>query len=612
MRRVVPVGLAVLLLAVGGGGRPAAARELLTNVDLDYLYEQRNEAGDVRASTSFLEKYEIKYQTSLTSSFDFAGAVRLELDDKWYTSEADTSRVAPSLELSAKSAQTSLAVVYSAVVTSTDAFYETAETEAYSSSLSGDLQMTPPQWPELKLKLQSRRDYQEAATDRTVDTLEGTVLKDLRGLRLELNLKTESNRELLPTNRSSDSMEWTGKATYKEVLYGDTEFELAYEVKESYKEDWLRSVFVSGAETYEQKFKTRLRNSLALSPRLTVRASWEYGYDQDLLMLSYDYRITNKFLLDARWDLMAWLKVAAEAKRDTELMVVGPGEDDKNKLTDSVKGTVDIAALEWLKFNAKAEFRRNQAVEELSGGSVDIVDEEKYEATIKNRFGDLWDLTLSGTSALERTDGWLTHRESRLRSDLRMRYLDLTVQPSYDVGVSTDWETGSDEPTAQRQDREAKLKFEYRMQLLDLFAATFTHEYGVKETGELDEVLSFERTLQFNEDTRFSVVLAELFDTLRLEGEIARKASDTENDIEPELIELTYALKLDWKKDAFTLSSSFRYDDKGDTYDALVFNTRVGWQNDLFNVSGEYQYDKIFADVTDETRRLNLKMSFKF
>jgi hypothetical protein len=597
---------------------PAAANQMYTTIDLDYLYEQRNEFDDVKASTSFLEKYELKYETSLTTAFDFLGAVRLELDDKWYTSEADTSKVAPTLELQAKSSQTAVRIVYEGVVQTTDSYQEAADSETFSSNMTAELLMAPVIWPEFKLKLQRRRDYQEATTDRTIDTFEGTVLKDFNNtLRVEFNLKNEGTTETLPAVRVADSTEWTGKATYKEILYGGTEFEAAYEIKETYKTEELRDVFTTATETYEQKLKTRLKNSLVLTPRLTVRASWEYGFDQDLLVLDYDYKVTNKFLLDGRWDMMDWLKVAAEAKRETETQVFGPGEDDKEKLTDSLRGTVDIAPVEWLALGGKAELRREQTVDQLTGSSVDVVDEQKYEVTLKNRIGDWWDLTLSGIDDTEHTDGWLTHRETRVRGDVRMSWRDLfsgdlIVQPSYEAAITTDWDTAKDNPTSERQDREAKIKFEYRMRLLDLFAATFSHEYGVKISDEFDDVLVFERTLQMNEDTRLNVVFTEIIRDLRLEGEIDRKGSDEEHDTDPELVDVSYALKLDWKKDEFQLSSAFKYDDKGDTFDSLIFNTRVGWRNDQFDVSGEYQYEKIYADETDETRKLNLKLNYKF
>ena len=168
------------------------------------------------------------------------------------------------------------------------------------------------------------------------------------------------------------------------------------------------------------------------------------------------------------------------------------------------------------------------------------------------------------------------------------------MTPSYEVSRRNEWEREFDFPTSQQQIREAKIKFEYRMQLLDLFKATFTHEYSIKVDDTLDEVLNFERHVQFNEDTRLNIVLAEIIRDLRIEGEIDRKGSDTEDDPDPELVEVAYSLKLDWKLDELTVLSSIKYNDKGDTFDDVSFNAKASWKGDQLEVTGEYQFDKIY------------------
>ncbi len=45
------------------------------------------------------------------------------------------------------------------------------------------------------------------------------------------------------------------------------------------------------------------------------------------------------------------------------------------------------------------------------------------------------------------------------------------------------------------------------------------------------------------------------------------EASDTQDDPDPELVELSYSLKLDWKLEDLILLSSIKYNDKGDTFD---------------------------------------------
>jgi hypothetical protein len=99
---------------------------------------------------------------------------------------------------------------------------------------------------------------------------------------------------------------------------------------------------------------------------------------------------------------------------------------------------------------------------------------------------------------------------------------------------------------------------------------------------------------------------------MTLEGEITRKATDTKDDEEPVLVDITYALMLEWVIDDVGLQASFKYDDNGDTFDESSFNTKVAWTREKFDVSGEYQLDKTYSDEIDEQRKLNLNMNVLF
>jgi hypothetical protein len=604
--------LAALFLAGLAAAAPAAAAQLTTTIDLDYKYTQENLDEDVKAKTQYNQKYEVKYETSLTSGLDFIGAVRLELEDIWNTNEPNTSKVAPTLEFETKGSQSAVKGAYEVVLNTTDPYQEAGEIEAYSTSAMLEVQLTPLVWPETKLKLQRKSDYEPYATESTTDTLELTVLKDFSGLRLEFNLKLEGVDDVLPERATTDTTDWAGKATYKEVLWGGTEFELAYEIKESYVEDESRGVFVSETEDYTQQLKTRLKNSLQISPRITLGVTWEYQFEQDLFVLEFDYKLKNKYLAELRWDAMDWFKVTGEARRETELTAAVPGEDDEQTVTDTFKAGFDVLPVAWLRFTGKAEIKRKDDLTSGSGASVDQLDEEKYEVGLKNKFGDFWDLNLTGTTSTKHEDGWLLERETKLKAELKLKLAELTISPSYETSRKNEWDWGFEDPAVQTQTRDGKIKFEYKMQLLDLLAATFTHEYGIKCEDQLDEVLNFERTLQLSEDTRLNLVVTDLIRDLRIEGEIERKGSDTEDDADPELVEVAWSLKFEWKLDELTLGSSVKYNDKGDTFDDLSLNTKVVWKGERLELTGEYQLDKVYAEVTDEERKLNLKLNYKF
>jgi len=624
MRRLVLTGLAVWFCSVFGGPVSVVALELNTGVELDYTYTQADLGGEVNATTLFNQKYDIKYVTSLTTGYDFLGAVRLALQNSWYTDQASTSQVAPTLEMAATGSQLAAKIAYETVITSTDAYHEAGGVTSYSDSLSFDLLMTPNLWPEAKLKFQQRRGYEENTNETTTTTFEFQARKDIYRLRLEFDFKREDTDAALPARTGSTGTTWSAKAAYREILWGGTEFELAYEINEDHKDEQTQGVFSGETATYAQDLRTRLRNSLVIGPRMTLGLAWEFEFDQDLLALVFDYKLKNKYLLDLRWDAFDWLKIISEARRETDLTAAVDGADDERLRTDTLKAGFDLTSISWLRVSGKAEFRNEGKVAANTGASVDKIEEEKYELIAVNRWVDFWDLTVAASTSNKHEDDVLTNRETRVKADMRLKpfdliitpgYFDLFVTPSYEVSRTNNWKRGFDFPTGQQQVRDAKIKFDYQFQLLDLFKATFSHEYAYKVDDTLDEVLNFERQLQFSEDTRFTILLAEIVRDMRVEGEFDRRASDTEDDSDPELVELSYALKLDWKLENLLMLSSIKYNDKGDTFDDVSFNFKAAWKYNDLELTGEYQFDKIIKDITepkDEKRKLNLRLNYRF
>lgn len=587
--------------------------ELNTSIDLDYSYAQQNLGGDVNAVTLYNQKYEIKYATTLTTAYDFLGAVRVELQDAWYTDQAATSKVAPTLELQAKGSQAAASLIFEEVISTTDLYRETSEVTNYSTSLSFNLDLTPVLWPEVKLKYQRLGDFQDSARESTTNTLEFSTRKDIYAVRLEFNYRRNQIDTAMPARTGSVENTWSAKATYKERLWGGTDFELAYEVNETYKDEQTRGVFTGETSSYNQILRTRLKNSLVLLPRLTLGLTWEYQFEQDLLALDFDYKLRNKYVLDLRWDAFNWLKITSEARRETELVAALEGEDDERALTDSLRGGFDFTAIPWLRLTGKAELTKGAKIVANTGGSVDKLDVEKYELIAKNTFGDFWDFTGNASTSNTHTDDFHTNRETKVKAELKLRLLGLGVTSGYEVSRKTEWDRRFDFPTDQQQVRDGKIRFEYQMQLADMIKATFSHQYGIKVDDTLDEVLNFDRVLQFNESTRLSVLLTEFFRDMRLEGQVERKASDTEGDPDPQLVELSYSLRLDWKIDRLTLLSSIKYNDKGSSFDDVSFNAKATWKGERLEISGEYQFDKIIKDDTepkDEKRKLNLRLSY--
>lgn len=617
MRRAFLVGLVSAGFALCQAERDAAAAGVNAVIDFDYTYEQKHLDDEVDATTSFNQKYEARYETALTTAFDFLGAVRLELQDSWLTNEADTSQVNPTLELAALGTRSAAKITYQEGIGTTGAFHETAETEVYSNSLSAELQVTPLLWPEIRIQYDRRRDYQRQFTDSTTHAFALSLQKDIYGLRLGLDIKKDITDSVLPESKTADTLEWTGKATYQELLYGGTEFEADYQITENQAEERRRGVYVSGTKNYTHQFKTRLRNSFDLLPQLTLALSWEYSFDQDLLVLGYDYKVDNVYDLAVRWDLRPWLKFAGTASRQSSRTVNDVGEGEERSYNDSLKGSLDADLAPWLQLAGTAELTRDNLLSEISGGAVDRTEGRKFEIIAKNRIGSSWDLTVNFTGSETRVDGYLTDRTNDLKGDLKLKLLEfgsqnVTVVSSYQASRSTTWDFGFEGPVDEKQTRDGKIRLDYQFRLLNLLAAKFSHEYGLKVDDTLDETLSYESELQMNEDTRLSVVLAEFIRDLDLEGDIERKATDIEGDTDPMLVEVSYGLQLGWKYEKFALSSTIKFNDKGDSPNDISFNAKLGYAGDSYQISGEYQFDKVYSDTIDESRRLNLKLSYKF
>ena len=99
---------------------------------------------------------------------------------------------------------------------------------------------------------------------------------------------------------------------------------------------------------------------------------------------------------------------------------------------------------------------------------------------------------------------------------------------------------------------------------------------------------------------------------MQLDGEIARKATDTKDDDEPLLVDISYSLSWAWTINDFDLGATFKYDDNGDTFDQSSFNTGVGWSRENIGVQGEYQFDKTYSDEIDVDSKINLSMNVEF
>lgn len=600
--------LAALLLAAG----PSVAQQVVTTIDLDYTYGQRNDAGDVFPSVTYNQTYEAQFGTILTSTFEMQAKASLVLQDSWSLRDAHTARVSPALEMDVKGAQSSWKTTYETILSTTDAFQELGEQKTFSTDFQSELGLMPDVWPDLTIRYKHNYEHEPFSKQGVVEGFDLQTIKDFSSVRTDFMLNTESSRNTLPGRDNRDSLQWQGRVSYREVLFGGTRFDVAYDVREGVDESWRRGVFVGDGRDYSQKLRALVGNTLALSARTVLDLTWEGSYEQDLLALDYDYNLDNKYGIKLTHQLMRGLKISAGAERAIEHTEALEGEDDEDKVVDTLRASVDLEPFKSVRVSSRAEFRMSDDVPADSGRSVEEVDEEKYETILKHKAGSFWDLTLNVLNSRERQEGWLVSEEARFKADLRMALVLFSVQPTYDVARTTEWGERRSDFQSQESTQDLKIKFEFQRQLLGLVEATFLHEYGVRLREGLDEARSFEESAELNEDTRLRLVAKELFPDTSIEGEVQRKGSDTRDDTDPMLVDLAYALKIDWKHKQLSLSTTFKYNDKGSDFDDLSLSARLGWAGDYLTLDGTYEFAKVFAEETSETRKLQLHMKYRF
>jgi hypothetical protein len=593
------------------------AIDLETTIDLNYTYDQTHLGDNITGATKVQQKYNIIYGAMVTPLFEMLANITLDLENTSADREADTSSLAPTLELSFTGPRAVIRFAYDSTVNKTEEFEESAATETFSTNYLFEFEVIPDYWPEARIKVERKRSYEELRTEDVEKRLDLDLRKDIGDLSLEFDFEYRKSNQTLPGPKDGKEVGWSGKIAYQSTVWWDVDVDLTYEIDQGYSEDFEKGVFVGEDEEYIHEIQARLRKSLILTPRLVADLDYEYQLVQDLGLLDrdiYNHELTQTFALGMTYEILRWLEVSAELEREIKKDVIG---DDKLQLEGEVKDMVVLAfdadPTRWLSFAGQAEWNFDEKMDSFFGASVDSDDDAAYELSMRHSWGSFWDLTVTGSSEYEYTDGWLTKEEGDLKTDLALTFFDdFIIDSTYEIERSTEYEERSPLALNQGRREEFRIKFEFRKDFTDMIQTAFAHEFGMTWEEEVDEVMNFDEVTELSEDTRIKVALVDFIRDMTLEGEITRKATDTKDDEEPVLVDITYALKLDWVIGDVDLGASFKYDDNGDTFDESSFNTKVAWTRETFDVSGEYQFDKTYSDEIDEQRKLNLNMNVLF
>lgn len=593
---------------------PPTARPTLleTTIDLNYTYEQ-DHAGDViRGSTKVQQKYEVAYESALTSIFDLLMKVRLDVEDTYNDDAAGTSKLAPSIEVIVEGPKASMNLSYDVARTRTEPYKVAAGGETFDSSYVAEFKIAPDYLPEARLKFERKRTYNEMTLEKVDSNIQFEMRKEIGDFVLDFTYDHKDYEELLPGKATGSEVAWVGGVAYKSTVWWDVDMDLTYEISEEYSENFRRGVFVDEDKEYLHNIQFSLDKSLDLTSRLQADLKYEYEFEQDLLVQDFDYKVAHDMGLALDYLLLHWLEVQGELTREVLTEYDVPPKDKDQALTDTVVLAFNADPRRWLLIAGKSKWEFRKEIEANSGATVDVTENAVYELKARHRWGNWWTLTATGSSEYTYDNDWLVDRKDKFKAGLSLVFFDIDIEPSYKLERGIEYEAFDPLALDQSRNEEFALSLGYARDFSRFIETAFAHNFTLTRVETVDAVLDFEEVVELSEETKIKIALVDVIKDLILEGEITRKATDTENDDEPMLVNITYALALNWEISDIQLGMTYKYDDNGDSFDESSINTKVAWQYENMDVSGEYQFDQTYAYEIDEQRKFNLKMNVLF
>ena len=593
---------------------PSTAHSTLleTTIDLSYTYGQDHLGDVVIGHTTVEQKYEVRYESALTSIFDLIMRVRLDVSDTYEDDAAETSKLAPSIEIVIDGPRASMNLTYDASRSRTEPYRGTSGDESFDNTYSAEFEIDPDYLPAARLKFERSRNYEEMDTEKVTRNIQFEVREEIGDFYLDFNYEHKDTEVLLPGQATDTAVAWAAAAAYKSTVWWDVDIDLTYEISERYSENFKRDVFIDEDKEYTQNITLSLNKSLDLTSRIKADLKYDYDFEQDLLLREFDYQVTQEMGLALDWLLLHWLEVAAEFTRETQHEYDVPPREKVESLSDKVELAFEARPRKWLQIAGKSKWEFEREIEAETGATVEKNDNALYELSMRHNWGKWWELTVTGSSEYEYANDWFVGRQDKVKASLLLVFFDIDIEPTYEVQRSVGYEAFEPLALEQKKKEEFSLRLDYAYDFSRFIQTAFTQGFSLTREDTVDEVLNFEEVVQLSEETKIKIALVDIIRDLTLAGEVTRKATDTEHDDEPMLVNIAYALALDWIVSDIALGMTFKYDDNGDSFDKASINTKVAWQYDNMDVSGEYQLNRTYAYEIDEQREFNLKMNVLF
>lgn len=597
---------------------PLAAQVVKTSIDISYSYTKDNDADIITYKRSFLQKYEIEYESSLSYFYDLSAGLEVEYDIDKATDEATKKALSTSLDLEIKSDNLKLAGSYSSDRDDSTETVDEAATTSYTNKYLFEAELEPSRLPEVSFKIERDRDFERQAVERVKDTMELDLKYEIGDLEAGFSYTHEKTDEDLPSTFIDENVNWEADLSYSRDIADRIDLQLDYRVQEEFNEEYgLRNVFISESKDYRQEVELGLKSGFVIPRNFVVSLAYDMDYEQDFLEVDYDYELSHKLTGEIKRDFLRWASTSIKYEGTSEVTYAAlPYEEDEETVKNKLTGNIKAKPLTWLALDTKAERELTTEIVGETGRSVNEEDVRKYETTIDTEYPR--NVKFSATQSYEEKliDGLIADEETTYNFEGEIELLDLfEIKPSFEISLNKTYEpTNSVNLLASTtRDWESDITIIFEKEWLEIVEIKAEHSFGYNKKQELDEVLNLTEETDLTEDSKLSITVSDWIQGMELSFEVSRKGTDTKGDEEPMIIDRTLSLKLSWDiMEYYNISSSYEYDDKGDGDDTLSFDASLSWKKEFFEITAEYEYDKTFSEEVDESNTYDLNLKIKF
>lgn len=583
------------ILFVTGCTGVASAQGLITgNYQLNWdQSSDKTESGttDVKKLKQTLE---LKYRGFLSPVV--ANRISFKVAQEVNSDASDVIRLLPTLELGVKAKYWDVRGGSKRTYENSDELGKNPKT---TDSYFGELfYIAPKRIPDVKVKYTVDVDKEEDRTDTRKD---GITLSSVYNPTGWLSAKGEYTRNVFEDklNANSDTEDEKSNGTLElrhavsDVLKARTQYTTEVARAATLKSDGTGAVEGSAREDLTNTWK----NTVSFRPfeDTSVDGSYDYDLKQNKVKGQHTLTGTSKITIDQKMGKP--FEVKGDFSRITTEMAHTP--DDNKKTEDTWTG--EFYAKFSRQFDFAFKYQKKTTVENhadptksLSSGSL------QRNVTWNSVVTTFWTGSINyiKTDTLTFDVVTLVSERYSIKSKFEFKAIRLTLEPIYDIDMKTDLVKSQDATIRDFKTRIAQTVLSTRT-----IVAKYDHIYGRKTDA-------LAANTQRTDITNANIAWNDPIPGWLLSFDAIRLATDTSGDDLPPDISSTFGMKVDYKRDQFMISTSYKYDKKSLTDNSETLDAKTGWTAPSWDASITYTYKKTFSVVPNEGYTLSL--AFKY